>query len=81
MNNIIKKYIDTLTKEDIYTFIKNNNYVINDNDINTIYFYIKNYSTSLIDNPIYYLNKLKEDISINTYEIILELYNKYKKYI
>ena len=40
---ILKSYIDKLKKEDIIKFINNNNYQVSDMEINTIYFYIKNY--------------------------------------
>ena len=47
---ILKSYIDKLKKEDIIKFINNNNYQVSDMEINTIYFYIKNYWEELFDN-------------------------------
>ena len=81
MNNIIKMYIDKLTKDDIKSYISKNNYNVSDNDINTIYFYIKNYTDEFFNNPDIILNKIKRDISNSTYIIIINLYNKYKSYI
>ena len=81
MNNIIKIYIKKLTKDDIKNYIDKNNYVVNDLEIDIIYFYIKNYYNEFFNDPEYILNKIKKDISINTYNILLDLYNKYKNYI
>ena len=81
MNNLIKIYIKNLTKENIKNYIDKNNYVISNQDIDIIYFYIKNYHNEFFNDPDYILNKIKKDISINTYNILLDLYNKYKSYI
>lgn len=81
MFNIIKKYIDNMTKEDLYFFIKKNNYIISSQDVDIIYFYIKNYYNEFFSDPDIILNKIKKDVSIDTYNIILDLYNKYKKRI
>lgn len=78
---ILKSYIDKLKKEDIIKFINNNNYQVSDMEINTIYFYIKNYWEELFDNSEEIWKKLQNDVSKNTYLELLKLYNKYKKYI
>ena len=78
---ILKSYIDKLKKEDIIKFIKNNNYQVSDMEINTIYFYIKNYWEELFDNSEEIWKKLQNDVSKNTYLELMKLYNKYKKYI
>ena len=77
--NLIKMYINKLTKDDIYKYISNNNYLVNDDDINIIYFYIKNYYEEFFKDPDSILNKIKKDVDPNTFSIILDLYNKYKK--
>lgn len=78
---ILKSYIDKLKKEDIIKFINNNNYQVSDMEINTIYFYIKNYWEELFDNSEEVWKKLQNDVSKNTYLELMKLYNKYKKYI
>lgn len=78
---ILKSYIDKLKKEDIIKFINNNNYQVSDMEINTIYFYIKNYWEELFDNNEEIWKKLQNDVSKNTYLELMKLYNKYKKYI
>ena len=81
MFNFIKLYIDRMTKEDIKSFISKNNYDVSNSEIDIIYFYIKNYNEEFFNDPVFVLNKIKKDITPNTYSIILELYHRYRKYI
>lgn len=80
-NSLIKNYIDNLKKEDIIKFISKNNYRVNDKEIETIYFYIKNYWIDFLENKNEVWEKLSQDISKSTYIEIQNLYQKYKKYI
>ena len=70
--SILKQYIERLKKEDIIKFIGKNNYQVSDKEIDTIYFYIKNYWEDIFD---------KQEVSPNTFIQIQGLYQKYKKYI
>ena len=79
--NLIRMYINSLKKEDIYNYIKKNNYIVGDDDINTIYLYIKNYYNEFFKDPDSVLNKIKKDVSSNTFSLLLDLYNKYKNRI
>lgn len=78
---LLKCYIEKLKKEEIIKYIENNNYQVSDKDIDTIYFYIKNYWQDFFNNNEEIWNKLKNDININTYIEITRLYNKYKNFI
>lgn len=78
---ILKNYIDTLKKEDIIKFINNNDFEVDDKEINVIHFYIKSYWEELFDNNEEIWKKLQNDVSSKTYLEIMKLYNKYKKYI
>ena len=78
---ILKNYVEKLKKEDIIKFIENNNYTVSDKEIDTIYFYIKNYWQDFFDNKEDIWKKLKNDVSDNTYIEIMKLYQKYKKFI
>jgi len=78
---LLKSYIEKLKKEDIIKYIESNNYQVSDKDIDTIYFYIKNYWQDFFNNNEKIWNKLKNDISTNTYIEITKLYNKYKNFI
>jgi len=74
---IIKSYINHLTKDDIMLYAKNNNIFLNDNELNIIYSNIKNNYEELKINPLYVLNKYKNELNINTYNKLYELYTIY----
>ena len=78
---LLKGYIEKLKKEDIIKYIENNNYQVSDKEIDTIYFYIKNYWEEFLDNKAEIWNQLKKNVSENTYLEIIKLYQKYQKYI
>ena len=79
--SILKQYIERLKKEDIIKFIGKNNYQVSDKEIDTIYFYIKNYWEDIFDNQEDIWNKIKQEVSPNTFIQIQGLYQKYKKKI
>ena len=79
--SLLKGYIDRLKKEDIIKFIDKNDYKVSDKEIDTIYFYIKNYWEDIFDNKKEIWEKIKNDINPNTFLIIQSLYQKYKKFL
>ena len=66
---IIYKYIDRIRKIDIMNYGIKEGIDLNDEEINLIYFYIKN---RYMDFFFFFYN---------VYSKIIELYNKYKRYI
>ncbi len=78
---LLKNYIDKLSKEDIIKYIENNNYSVSNKEIDTIYYYIKNYWEDFYNDKEEVWKKLKNDVSGNTYLEIMTLFQKYKKYI
>ncbi len=78
---LLKNYIDKLSKEDIIKYIENNNYSVSNKEIDTIYYYIKNYWEDFYNDKEEVWKKLKNDVSSNTYLEIMTLFQKYKKYI
>ena len=80
MNRIlIINYIKRLSKQDIINFANKQNIIISEQEINTIYFYIKNkYNEFLNGNHEKILLEIKPQISYTTYNKILELYELYK---
>lgn len=81
MKNVIKKYIDNLTIEDIENYIDKGNYNITLNEVKTIYKYIKNYWEEVYDGNTNIFNDLKKEVSPSTFIEIMRLYDKYKKWI
>ncbi len=78
---IILKYMDKLTQDDILKFSYNQNVTITDNELNIIYTYIKKYPERILNEPLEVLSEIKDDISTNVYNKLLELYYKYKNKI
>ena len=78
---LIKEYINKLKKEDIIKYIEKNNFQVSDKEIDTIYFYIKNYWEDIFDNNKEIWDKISHDVSPQTFMIIQSLYQKYKKFI
>ena len=79
--SLLKGYIYKLKKEDIIKFIDKNNYQVSDKEIDTIYFYIKNYWEDIFDNKKEIWDKISNDVSPTTFIQIQTLYQKYKKFI
>ena len=79
--SLLKGYIDGLKKEDIIKYIGKNNYQVDDKEIDTIYFYIKNYWEDIFDNKKEIWDKISQDVSPTTFIQIQNLYQKYKKFI
>ena len=79
MKNVIKKYIDNLTIEEIKTFIKKSNYDICDDDANIIYYYLKHYPDEILDDKKEIFDMFKKEVSDNTYQTVISLCDKYKK--
>ena len=80
MEYIIKEFVDKLKEEDIKSFALKERVTITDEEVKTIYMYIKNYWQVFDkDNPDALFKELKEKLSDGIYNKIIELYNKYKK--
>lgn len=80
MNNILKKYVNMLKKEDIITFAKNNNILLEKEELDLIYNTIKNRYNEIYENGIKVINEYKDRLKVNTYNKLIELYNNIKKY-
>lgn len=82
MKEIIKKYVDNLTKKDIIDFSNKEKIPLNNKEIDIIFNTIKNDYNILIDGDaeIIFL-KLKEEINEDAFFKIFDLYKKYKNFI
>lgn len=78
---IIYKYIDRIRKIDIMNYGIKEGIELNDEEINLIYFYIKNRYMDFFNNPDDIFREIEGNIRDNVYSKIIELYNKYKRYI
>ncbi len=78
---IIYKYIDRIRKIDIMNYGIKEGIELNDEEINLIYFYIKNRYMDFFNNPDDVFREIEGNVRDNVYSKIIELYNKYKRYI
>lgn len=80
MNYLIKEYIKKITEEDIYNFALKEGINLLNNEVKTLYVYIKNYwQVFLNEDSTFLFEELKEKLEPKTYDKMIELYNKYKK--
>ena len=79
--NIIKNYVDKLTKEDIITYSKKEDIFLNDNLINVIYDEIKNKWKQLYNGNTRVITDLENKINNKAYNKLIDLYNTYKKFL
>jgi len=75
---IILKYIDKLTKENINNYAYNQGITLKSNELDLIYAYIKKYPKRILDEPLEVIDEIKDDLSQDVYDKLLELYEKYK---
>ena len=79
---LIKKYINKLTLNDINNYAKQNNILLQNNEDKIIYdFIINNWKNIYYSKNINIFDNLKKQLSNNTYNKIIELYNIYKEKI
>ncbi|MEF2689831.1 MAG: hypothetical protein U0N10_00275 [Bacilli bacterium] len=79
--NIIKNYVDKLTKEDIINYSKKEDIFLNDNEINVIYDEIKNKWKQLYNGNTRVITDLENKINNKAYNKLIDLYNTYKKFL
>ena len=80
MEFIIKEFVSNLTENDINNFALKEGIMLENEELKTIYMYIKNYWQIFYkEDANYLLKELKEKLKPNTYTKIVELLNKYKK--
>ena len=79
--NIIKKYADGITKEDILKFGESENVSINDDELNTIYDIIKNKQEEVLNDFYNFIRNYTDKFNSKLFNKIIELYEKYKKFI
>ena len=79
---LIYQYIKKIQKKDIYNFANKQGIILDNNELDIIYYYVKNeYKNFLNGNQQKILNEIKSKVKISTYNKIEELYNQYKNYL
>lgn len=86
IEKLIIQYIDRMTIADINDFARKNGIVLNDDELDLVYYHIKNnWRTIVYGNPKPILEELKSKVDNLTYQKIENLYidfrNKYSSYL
>lgn len=79
IEKIIHSYVNRLTKQDIIKFANKNNITLNDKEITIIYTEIKNNWKELLYQPNLVFDRVKSQVSPNTYQNIIYFYDLYSK--
>ena len=77
----IERYIDKIKKEDIYNYAIKEGITLNNQELDTLYTYLKTYYKTFLrnkDTRLNILNKLKSKVSIKVSKKLDELYYLYK---
>lgn len=75
---LIQQYINKLKKEDIIIFSQKQGINLTNNELDLIYYKIKDNPEKILNNPLKEINSIKDNISVNVYNKLIELYDKYK---
>lgn len=81
---LIERYIQKIKKEDIYNYVLSQGITLKQKELDTIYYYLKNYYRFFLTNPSIrqqLLTEIKNKVEPNTASKIDELYNQYKNNI
>lgn len=78
---LIYEYINRLTREDIVKFCNIKDIHVSNSERDIIYNYIKRDYKRFFNNPNAVLEEIKSKVSCNTFNVIIDLYNKYKNKI
>lgn len=77
--NIIKTYIDRLSKEDIINYSRKENINLTSHELDIIYKSIKENWKDLYNGKENILNEIENEVSIEVYEKIISLYKNAKE--
>ena len=79
---LIQKYLKMLSLKDINNFAEKNNMTLLKGEDKVIYDYIMKYWKVIYkEDPTFVFNNLKKEVSLNTYNNVISLYNEYKEKI
>lgn len=79
IEKIIHSYVNKLTKDDILNFAQQNNITLTGEEVDVIYFQIKNNWQQLLNNPTPVFENVKNQVSPATYQKIIYFYDLYSK--
>ena len=78
MYNMINKYLNNLTKEQVYDFAISKNILLNDEELNFTYNFIKRNHSEILKNPnLFDIDRYQSYYTPTTFEQIKKVYIEY----
>lgn len=81
MKGLIEMYVNNMTLNDMKHFLEKNKCNVCDDDLKIVLDYAKKYWEKIYSGDTAVFNDIKKEISPESYETMINLYNKYKNYI
>lgn len=78
---IIKKYINNLTNDEINLFLEENNITLNKDEYDFLIPLLKEKFDDLLSENPYLFKLIKDEINTDSYNKLINLFNKYKTFI
>ncbi len=72
--NLIKQFIENASKNDIAQYINKYGYSVSDNDLDTIFYYLKNCWEDVYEGKPEVFHELKQKLEPDTYSQLYQLY-------
>lgn len=76
--NVIKIYISKLKKDNLISFLNNQNIILNEEEIDYLYNVLKYDYEKILEEDAYLFNNIKSNINPNSYNKLIELFKRYK---
>ncbi len=78
MYNLIERYINKMSKEDIYNFAQSKNIYLTESELDYTYDFIKkNYQTMLQNPKLFDINRYRSNYSEENFPKIVKVYQEY----
>ncbi len=81
MKGLIEMYINNMTINDMKHFLEKNNNKVCDKDLEIVLSYAKKYWERIYNGDTSIFEDIKKEISPESYETMINLYDKYKNYL
>ena len=76
--NVIKIYIKKIKKDNLISFLNNQNIILNEEEIDYLYNVLKYDYEKILEEDAYLFNNIKSNINPNSYNKLIELFKRYK---
>lgn len=79
--NIIKLYINNISKEQVKSYLEKENIIVNNLELEFLYNTMKHKYKEIINNDVTIFQEIKNNINEDAYNKLLLQYNRYSSYL